>query len=186
MVVCLERDADLHMAQLVPLPLTVSCFSKIHIGVTFLIPAHSGSPGKRAVKRVCVCVCVFVYLYFPVLFCLSVSVKWLAVKTTSEMTYIVSSGALNSTPTSNCGCGFGGGWSCVVDRCCIIQHCSMWDTIDLALSLAWDSLWSLSNHSRYFIMLTIQWVLNKAGVKRELLDTVKARKLAYYGHTMRK
>ena len=30
------------------------------------------------------------------------------------------------------------------------------------------------------------WVLNKAGVKRELLDTVKARKLAYYGHTMRK
>jgi len=33
---------------------------------------------------------------------------------------------------------------------------------------------------------TNQWVLNKAGVKRELLDTVKARKLAYYGHTMRK
>jgi len=30
------------------------------------------------------------------------------------------------------------------------------------------------------------WVLNKAGIKRELLDTVKARKLAYYGHTMRK
>ena len=36
----------------------------------------------------------------PVLFCLSVSVKWLAVKTASEMTYTVSSGALNSTPTS--------------------------------------------------------------------------------------
>ena len=33
---------------------------------------------------------------------------------------------------------------------------------------------------------TNEWVLNKAGVKRELLDTVKARKLAYYGHTMRK
>ena len=61
MVVCLERDADLHMAQLVPLPLTVSCFSKIHIGVTFLIPAHSGSPGKRAVKRVCVCVCLSIF-----------------------------------------------------------------------------------------------------------------------------
>ena len=30
---------------------------------------------------------------------------------------------------------------------------------------------------------TNEWVLNKAGVKRELLDTVKARKLAYYGHT---
>ena len=42
----------------------------------------------------------FVYLYFPVLFCLSVSVKWLAVKTASEMTYIVLSGALNSTPTN--------------------------------------------------------------------------------------
>ena len=33
---------------------------------------------------------------------------------------------------------------------------------------------------------TNEWILNKAGVKRELLDTVKARKLAYYGHTMRK
>ena len=33
---------------------------------------------------------------------------------------------------------------------------------------------------------TNEWVLNKAGVKRELLDSVKARKLAYYGHKMRK
>ena len=56
MVICLERGADLHMAQLMPLPLTVSCFSKIHIGFTFLVPAHLGSPGQRAVKRVCVCV----------------------------------------------------------------------------------------------------------------------------------
>ena len=55
MVVCLERDADLHMAQLMPLPLTVSCFSKIQIGFTFLVPVHPGSPGQRAVKRVCVC-----------------------------------------------------------------------------------------------------------------------------------
>ena len=47
-----ERGADLHMAQLMPLPLTVSCFSKIQIGFTFLVPAHLGSPGKRAVKRV--------------------------------------------------------------------------------------------------------------------------------------
>ena len=39
-----------------PLPLTVSCFSKIQIGFTFLVPAHLGSPGQRAVKRVCVCV----------------------------------------------------------------------------------------------------------------------------------
>ena len=57
MVICLERDADLHMAQLMLLPLTVSCVSKIQIGFTFLVPAHLGSPGKRALKRVCVCVC---------------------------------------------------------------------------------------------------------------------------------
>ena len=56
MVICLERGADLHMAQLMPLPLNVSCFSKIQIGIAFLVPAHPGSPGKRAVKRVCVCV----------------------------------------------------------------------------------------------------------------------------------
>jgi len=54
MVICLERDADLHMAQLMPVPLTVSCFSKIQIAFTFLVSAHPGSPGKRAVKRVCV------------------------------------------------------------------------------------------------------------------------------------
>ena len=53
---CLERGADLHMAQLMSLPLTVSCFSKIQIGFNFLVPAHPGSPGQRAVKRVCVCV----------------------------------------------------------------------------------------------------------------------------------
>ena len=76
MVICLERGADLHMAQLMPLPLTVSCFSKIQIGSTFLVPAHLGSTGKRAAKRVrarvracvsvwerssevvCVCLCV--------------------------------------------------------------------------------------------------------------------------------
>ena len=48
MVICLERVADLHMAQLMPLPLTVSCFSKIQIGFTFLVPAHLGSPWKKA------------------------------------------------------------------------------------------------------------------------------------------
>jgi len=45
------------MAQLMPLPLAVSCFSKIQIGFTFLVPADPGSPGQRAIKRVCVCVC---------------------------------------------------------------------------------------------------------------------------------
>ena len=62
MVICLDQVADLHMAQLMPVPLTVSCFSKIQIGFTFLLPAYPGSPGQRAVKRVCVCVCVKVML----------------------------------------------------------------------------------------------------------------------------
>ena len=61
MVICLEQGADLHMAQRISQPLTVCCFSKIQIGFTFLVPArHPGSPGQRAVKRVCVCVCVCV------------------------------------------------------------------------------------------------------------------------------
>ena len=62
-VVCVEQGADLHMAQLMPLPLTVSCFSKILIGFTFLVPAHLGSPRHRAVKRVCVCVGNARYLF---------------------------------------------------------------------------------------------------------------------------
>jgi len=53
-VICLERGANLHMAQLMPLPLAVSCFSKIQIGFTSVVLAYPGSPGKRAVKRVCV------------------------------------------------------------------------------------------------------------------------------------
>jgi len=45
----------LHMAQLMPLPLTVSCFIKIQIGFTFLVTTHLGSPGKGPLNR-CVCV----------------------------------------------------------------------------------------------------------------------------------
>ena len=60
MVIYLEQGVDLHIAQLMLLPLAVSCFSKIQIGFTFLVPAHPGSPGQRAIKRVCVCVCVCV------------------------------------------------------------------------------------------------------------------------------
>jgi len=60
MIICLERGADFHTAQLMLLPLSVSCFSKIQIGFTFLVPAHPISPGQRAVKRLCVCVCVCV------------------------------------------------------------------------------------------------------------------------------
>jgi len=62
MVICLERGADLHVAQLLPLPLTVSCFSKTHIGFASLVPAHPCSPGQRAIKRVCVCVVMTVRL----------------------------------------------------------------------------------------------------------------------------
>ena len=58
MVICLERGADLHMAQLMPLPLTVSCFSKIQIGLypfwyrpTWVVPEKGPLNG-------CVCVCV--------------------------------------------------------------------------------------------------------------------------------
>ena len=59
-VICLERDAFL-----MPLTLTVSCFSKIQTGFIFVVAAHPGGPEKRTVKRVCmrcVCVCVCVLL----------------------------------------------------------------------------------------------------------------------------
>ena len=68
-VTCLEQGAGLHMAQLMPLPLTVSCFSKIQIGLTFLVPAHPGSPGKRAFKWMCVCV------YYECVICVCVLQK---------------------------------------------------------------------------------------------------------------
>jgi len=63
MVIYLARGADLHVAQLMPLPLTVFCFSKIQVGFTFLAPADPGSPRQRTVKRVCVCVCLIVEVY---------------------------------------------------------------------------------------------------------------------------
>ena len=56
MGICLEQNADLHTIQLMPLPPIVSCSSKIHNVLPFLVPAHLGSPGQRAVKRMCVCV----------------------------------------------------------------------------------------------------------------------------------
>ena len=59
-VVFLELGADLIIAQLIPLPLSVYCFSRIQIGFTLLIPAHPDSPGIRSIKCVCVCVCVYV------------------------------------------------------------------------------------------------------------------------------
>jgi len=55
-VICLERGADLHTAQLMPLPFTVSCFSKIQIGLTFLVPAHPCCPRQRGYTGVCLSV----------------------------------------------------------------------------------------------------------------------------------
>jgi len=67
MVISLEQGAELHMAQLMPLPLTVSCFSKIQIGFTFLVPPPPpGNPGQRAVKRMMMkrvtCICNMQYV----------------------------------------------------------------------------------------------------------------------------
>jgi len=53
MVICLEQGVDLHMAQLMPLPLTVSCFSKIQIAFTFLIPARVVL--EKGPLNMCVC-----------------------------------------------------------------------------------------------------------------------------------
>jgi len=66
MVICLERGADLHTAQLIPLPLTVSCFSKIQIGFTFLVPAHPGSPGQKAMKWVSLSSQVFGWFFVSI------------------------------------------------------------------------------------------------------------------------
>jgi len=65
MFICLERGADLQMSQLMPLPLTLSRFSRIQVGFTFLVPAYPGSPGKGPLNVyvcacACACVCVLV------------------------------------------------------------------------------------------------------------------------------
>ena len=71
MIVCLERGADLHMAQLMPLPLTVCCFSKIQIGIgfTFLVPAHLCTcvVTEKGPLNGCVCVCVYLHAWSFVL-----------------------------------------------------------------------------------------------------------------------
>ena len=65
MVICLGPCADLHMAQLMPLPLTVSCSSKFRFILPswfYLVPAYPGSPRQnpRGLSNGCVCVCVFI------------------------------------------------------------------------------------------------------------------------------
>jgi len=65
-VICLRRGANLHMAQLMPLPLTISCFSKIQIDFTFLVPAYLGSPGQNPEGRKTVVVVVLVVVVIVV------------------------------------------------------------------------------------------------------------------------
>ena len=56
MVVCLERGADLYMTQLMPLPLTVSCFSKIEIVLPLWYRITQVVQDKGLLNG-CVCVC---------------------------------------------------------------------------------------------------------------------------------
>ena len=67
MVIRLERGADLHLAQLMPLPLTVSCFSKMQIGFIFLVPAHPGSPDKGPLNT---CICVSETVNYRAMLCI--------------------------------------------------------------------------------------------------------------------
>ena len=64
------------LAQLMPLPLTVSCFSKLQIGFTSLVPAHLGSPRKGPLNG-CVCVCTRVRARARVCVLLSALICWL-------------------------------------------------------------------------------------------------------------
>ena len=68
MVICLERGADLHTAQLMPLPLTVSCFGKIQVGFTFLVPADPGSPEKGPLNG-CVCYAIHTVIVIVTVSC---------------------------------------------------------------------------------------------------------------------
>ena len=63
----MEQGADLHMAQLMPLPLTVSCFSKIKIGCTFLVHLLTRVVPDKEPLNGCVCVCVCVCVSFFVM-----------------------------------------------------------------------------------------------------------------------
>ena len=107
MVICQERGSGLHTARLMPLPLTVSCFCEIQIGFTFLVLAHPGSPGQRAVKRACVVRS-------------SVMMQWVGCLTCR--------GECRLTGAPCRGCAFNSWHSCVMTRgklfipFCVIKH----------------------------------------------------------------
>ena len=69
MVICLEQGADLHMAQLMPLPLSVSCFSKIQLVLPFWYRLTQVVPDKGPLNGcVCVCVCVAYIIFHSTVF----------------------------------------------------------------------------------------------------------------------
>jgi len=81
-VICLERCAGLHMAQLMPLPLSLLLHENPD-WFTFLVPAHPGSPGQRVAKRVCVCVCVYCVVVVGGVVTVSETERWLACRRAS-------------------------------------------------------------------------------------------------------
>jgi len=87
MDICLGRGADLHMAQLMPLPPTVSCFSKILIGF-FLVLAHWGSPRQRAVKRVLLLL-LLKYIFFVLDACFVVRLCGLKCRSSVDATCLL-------------------------------------------------------------------------------------------------
>ena len=97
-------------AQRMPLPLTVSCFSKIQIGFTFLVPAHLGSPGQRTVKRVrvraCVCVCACVCVRACVYYGDAINVKLNGVSVTAGLLAHASNQYITSQLTSRQSCTY--------------------------------------------------------------------------------
>ena len=69
MVICLEQGADSHRAQLMLLPLTVSCFSKSRLVFPFWYRLTQVVPDKGPLHGcVCVCVCVYMLRHYLVLF----------------------------------------------------------------------------------------------------------------------
>ena len=64
----------MHMAQLMPLLLTVFCFSEIQVDFIFLVP---GSLGQRAVKRMCMCVRVkFQFCWNKTVLTVTLNCRW--------------------------------------------------------------------------------------------------------------
>jgi len=145
-VICIELGADLHIAQLMPLPLTVSCSSKIQIGFTFLVPAHPGSPRQRAVKRVCVCVCVCVRVRACVRACMRACWSFTLVCVLSGYTAMYIGSQRGLTCMSICK---------IVAPVCFYGPCGTF--------LAWPDLWEI--HMEFCIKITVQfssWFLLKS------------------------